>query len=465
MVIEFLISWALGFSLSKGADRALVEIRQWLLYDDLSIDLQREAKEWGTQLPHDLGADLEARSVLGPMFQIERTLEEYGDAQQRLAAKLQEPAVPSTEEWFNALIERWDEVRHSLSAAEAHPFFTQKNELAEEQLRDLAERFHRVCEQSEEHFRKTISDAVQKLEQKVDELFDAPWATQEDYFSKWMNDEDLFRHSWALVGRDEVRSALRHFVLEEQKQVAILPGRGGIGKSKLLQAFCTELLETRKAEEVRFVKDSSEIKEVHSEYLSDKEPLVIILDDAHRRDRKELLALLQITQQRNAEGLNTKLILSTRPYRTDTIASTTLRYGFDTIQIEKLEPLESLNLDDMRALARQALGAGYGGFADQLATMGEDSPLVVTVGGLLVRREQVDPRLLPEESEEFRAAVLQEFSDLFSRNISDHVEPYETESVMQVVAALSPIRPEDNEFIEEAASFLRMTPSRVRTVL
>lgn len=465
MGIELLVSWALGYALSKSADAAGNQLQQLLKDDPLIGELRQEAKEWADHLPDDLGEDLDARSVLGQMFQAEQAPDEYGDAQQRLSATLRQPEVPSTDEWFDALIERWDEVRHSLSVAEAHPFFTEDKELAEEQLHDLAERLHRVCQQSDEHFRNTITSAIKELENKVDQLLNLPWATPEDYFSNLLDDASLFRHSWEFVGREEVRDVLRSFALEEKGRVAILPGRGGIGKSKLLHAFSQEVLDSSEAPEIRFVKESAEVKETHGASLPKEGSLIIVLDDAHRRDQNELLALLQIVQQRNAQGLDTKLILSTRPYRTDTIHSTVLRNGFDSERIECLDPLESLSRDEMRELAREALGPGYEGLDDQLATVGEDSPLVVTVGGLLVSQERIDPRLLSEESEEFRSIVLERFQDLFSRSISDRVEPQETEGVLRLVAALSPVRPADNQFIEKAASYLDMTPGRFRTVL
>lgn len=465
MIAEFLIPWALGYALSKGTDRISDNLDHLLRDGSLVIELREEVEDWTEQLPDELGTNLDSRSVLGQMFQAEKGSDNYGEAQQRLADTLRQTKVPPVDEWFEALFERWDDVRHGLSAAEAHLFFTQSKEPAEDQLRDLASRLHHVCQQSGEHFQNTITFTIKEIEGKVEQLYDTPWVTPGEYFSNWMTDARLFRHSWTLVGRHEVCDTLESFASEREKLVAILPGRGGVGKSKLLQAFSRKLLETEESTEIRFVSESTEVSETYSESLPEGKPLVIVLDDAHRRSRKERIALLQIVQKKNAEGIATKLILSSRPYKVDTIRSEILRYGFDSTQVEKLERLESLRLNETRKLARQALGPEYNAVVDQLASVGEDSPLVVTVGGLLIKQKRVDPRLLAEESEDFRSIVLEAFRDLFSRNISDRVEPFEIEGVLHLVAALAPVRPADDQFIEEASSFLEMRPARFRTVL
>jgi hypothetical protein len=67
-----------------------------------------------------------------------------------------------------------------------------------------------------------------------------PFVSSEDFFHSWLDANRLFNHTWKLEGRDDELESLHTFVTSSEKQVAILPGRGGIGKTKLLYLIsCT----------------------------------------------------------------------------------------------------------------------------------------------------------------------------------------------------------------------------------
>ena len=58
-----------------------------------------------------------------------------------------------------------------------------------------------------------------------------------DFFQSFLNASALFNHAWDLVGRSGHLREAHEFVESSQQKVALVAGRGGIGKSKFLHAF------------------------------------------------------------------------------------------------------------------------------------------------------------------------------------------------------------------------------------
>jgi|ERR1035441_7307676 hypothetical protein len=80
-----------------------------------------------------------------------------------------------------------------------------------------------------------------------------PWKL---FFARWLDQDRLFNHNWQLVGRSELVSSLDRFCGDEHKRVALLVGRGGIGKSKLLHAFAEQFSAKRPKRLLRFVEEN-----------------------------------------------------------------------------------------------------------------------------------------------------------------------------------------------------------------
>lgn len=98
-------------------------------------------------------------------------------------------------------------------------------------------------------------------------------------------------------------------------------------------------------------------------------PCVIVVDDAHQRER-DLSVLLALVRQHPT----IKLILSSRPYAADYL-QVLIRPGIDSRQLKRLDELRELSREDVKALARQALGSEYVRFGDRLASVTKDCPL------------------------------------------------------------------------------------------
>jgi len=182
---------------------------------------------------------------------------------------------------------------------------------------------------------------------------------------------------------------------------------------------------------------------------------VIVVDDAHRRD--DLSTLLALARQR---ALRTKLILACRPHAVDRIRSIVIQSRFDLRELIVADELKELSKTDVTELARQSLSPERQHFAEQLAAATWDCPLITVIAGRLLSEKSLDPRLL-ERNEEFRDAVLSKFYEEIVGNIGDALEPILCQSLLRVIAALSPLNTADETILETLAKFLGIDGSSV----
>ncbi len=314
-----------------------------------------------------------------------------------------------------------------------------------------------------------ISRKVRKLElhsaaRLVEAHFGASWrkaflglhglssfVTPNAFFNRFLKASALFNHAWDLVGRSDHLRQAHEFVESQQKKVAILLGRGGIGKSKILHAFFETFDNEHEGMSLWFAAEEVVLTYDGADYLP-FEPCVIIVDDAHRRG--DLPALVSLSQQQSHV---TKLFLSCRPHGIDHLKSQLIRGGFDVQEIVVLPDVKELSREDTIELGRQALGPEFAGLAVQLAAATWDCPLVTVVGGKLLARKAIVPELL-ERDEEFRDTVLAFFQDILVGDIGDRIDTKLCKSLLALIAAIQPVRL-DNEFIlDSVAKFLKIDP-------
>jgi hypothetical protein len=103
----------------------------------------------------------------------------------------------------------------------------------------------------------------------------------EEFFGPLENPARLFHHCWAMVGRADLLGRLDAFAGSATKRVAVLSGRGGIGKSKLLHAFARSE-NTEAGHAVRFLAEGMPVTPDSFDDLP-LAPCVVVVDDAHRR--------------------------------------------------------------------------------------------------------------------------------------------------------------------------------------
>jgi hypothetical protein len=270
-----------------------------------------------------------------------------------------------------------------------------------------------------------------------------------DFFHPILNPENLFNHHWKPVGekRAEFIKELHEFVESEQQRIAILTGRGGIGKTKLLHAFSEEFDNRHQKFVLRFLMEGVRITSESLDELP-TQPCVVVIDDAHRCD--DLSVLLAFAQQ---HPQRIKLILSSRPQGVDYLRSILTQAGFDSREVRAFDSLKGLSRYEVKELARQALGNTYALYADRLAAITRDCPLVTVVGGQLLAQNQVEPQLL-ERDEDFQNSVLTKFQDVLIGQVSDHIDPQLCRQLLKLIAATAPIQPDTEQFKQLAAEFL-----------
>lgn len=245
-----------------------------------------------------------------------------------------------------------------------------------------------------------------------------------------------------LLGRDKQIRELNEFAADASKCVCILSGRGGIGKSKILHDWAQV-----NSTEVVFLKDEPLWHEDSAKEI----PLTcrtLIVDDAHRQATfGKVLQILQDT----ARERNLKLIVSTRPGSAALLAQQVSRQ-VDTSQITQLPELQELSQDESRALASQVLGEEFRAFANQLAEIGSNSPLVIVAGGRLIASRRINPSTLTT-LQEFRTTIFNRLLDEMDiRGPKFAVDP--PRPVLNLIATLGPVDVENRQFQESAQALL-----------
>ena len=271
-----------------------------------------------------------------------------------------------------------------------------------------------------------------------------------DFFHKLSNSSALFNHTWELVGRSDHLRQVHEFVESQEQKVAILSGRGGIGKSKILHAFAETFDSEQSDLALWFAAEGVHLTSDGADDLP-FEPCVVVVDDAHRRD--DLPALLALSRQRT--DVVTKLFLSCRPQGIDHLKSQITQGGFDVREVVELTDVKELSLDEITDLGRQALGPEFAGLAERLAGATRDCPLVTVVGGQLLAEKAIDPELL-ERDEEFRDAVLVRFRDILVGEFGEGIDTKLCKSLLNMIAAVQPIRLDNDQTLNCQAEFLKI---------
>ena len=310
-----------------------------------------------------------------------------------------------------------------------------------------------------------ISRKVRELKMQlgarlVEAHFGAPWrkaflglqglssfVTPTEFFYPFQNASALFNHAWELVGRSEHLRQAHEFVESRQQKVAILSGRGGIGKSKILHALAETFDKEHKGMALWFAAEGVPLPHDGADNLP-FEPCVIVVDDAHRRG--DLPALLALSRQRPHV---IKLFFSCRPQSIDYLKSQLTQGGFHDQEVVNLPDVKELSREEVIELGRQALGPEFAGLAEQLAAATWDCPLVTVVGGQLLAKRAIAPELL-ERDEEFRDTVLVRFRDILVGKVGDRIDPTLCRSLLDLIAAVQPIRLDNEQTLDVEAEFL-----------
>ncbi len=236
---------------------------------------------------------------------------------------------------------------------------------------------------------------------------------------------DLLRHDLPLVGRTEHLRQLREFV-QSDSAIALIAGRGGIGKSRLL----AQLPAIAGAYEVRF----ATLVELTSDSNSDLplEPTIIVVDDAH--EREDVDVVLEIVKQR---PIATKIVLSTRLHAVDQIRSRLSLAGFGLDDILEITPLDELKLEETKELIGEVIGAGHDNLVSVLAGRASDSPVLAVVASRLLRSRGLNPSALAND-EDIRFVVFERFREEMLARVVD-LDQQLARDLVTLIAAAGPL--------------------------
>jgi hypothetical protein len=176
-----------------------------------------------------------------------------------------------------------------------------------------------------------------------------------------------------------------------------------------------------------------------------------VIDDAHRYAQLE--TALTLLREERYSG-KTKFILTARPSAKQLIDAT-LAHSADESEINDLGRIEPLRAQDARSLAEQALGPANMIHVDRLVNASSKTPIVIVVGGRLIRDKQLDPGLFATD-EAFQRAVLDRFYEEVTKILPAPTEPWR--DLLTLVSAIGPIRAADPQFRQSATEFLEFQP-------
>ncbi len=260
----------------------------------------------------------------------------------------------------------------------------------------------------------------------------------------------LFDYNQTLRGRQNRLAELDAFLNNPVQRIAVLPGRGGIGKTKLLRDWSRAVSDWK----VLWVSQHG----VWHEGTAGEIPAidtVVVADDAHHYEN--LSKLISLVGSRPGEP-RLKLVIATRPSGNAYLDELLSRLA-DYSAVVRFRTLRPLTQTATVEIAKEVLGPQFEHFANRLAEVSKDTPLITVVGGKLLARGQVSPDLLVNDRD-FQYAVFAAFREELTRALPSGGR--QCNELLEVIAAVQPINDQQDEFVPRAAVFLSLRPDQVR---
>ena len=259
----------------------------------------------------------------------------------------------------------------------------------------------------------------------------------------------LFDFDQTLRGRRTRVAELDAFLNDSVQKIAVLPGRGGIGKTKLMRAWS----ERKDGWQILW---ASQHGVWHEGSINEIPPTntLLIVDDAHLYD--DLGKIISVVSSRTGTG-QLKLLIGTRPSGVAPIDSILTRLA-NSASVVRFKKLSIISLPATVELAKEVLGPNHEGQAEKLAEVSKDTPLITVVGGKLIARGEITPDLLVNH-EDFRAEVFNKFLEERTGELPSSGRPNSV--LLGLVAALQPVDPDKEDFVAKAAVFLSLRPDQI----
>lgn len=259
----------------------------------------------------------------------------------------------------------------------------------------------------------------------------------------------LFDFDQTLRGRKRRLEELTAFANDRDARIAVLSGRGGVGKTKLLIDWAHELEGWRQLWVNPYGKWSPE-----SAAEVPQQDTILIVDDAHQySDLEQLIAYVANAPR----GAQRKLLIATRPSGHSYVDEVLAREADESF-VRRFKPLQQPGPNAILEIAEEVLGADYAQHAESLSRVSADTPLITVVGGRLIARRQIGPELLANDAD-FRNAVFAKFAADCEGDLP--AGGGTRQELLQLVSAVQPVLEQDNHFADRAAAFLSVRPDHV----
>lgn len=292
---------------------------------------------------------------------------------------------------------------------------------------------------------REIKELQQHLPVERAETFYSP-STSPEYTSR---NSPLFDFDQMLRGRRTRVGELDAFLNDPLLKFAILPGRGGIGKTKLMRAWS----EAKAGWQILWASQHGMWHEGSINEIPATNTLLIV-DDAHLYDDLDKI-VSAVSAMVGARRL--KLLIGTRPSGVTPIDGILSRLANSTT-IARFKKLSKISLRATAELAQEVLGPDHQDQAARLAEVSKDTPLITVVGGKLIARGEIVPDLLVNH-EKFRSEVFDKFLEERTGELPSSGK--EKSVLLSLIAALQPIDPDKDDFIAKASVFLSLRPDQV----
>ncbi|MFE2381101.1 P-loop NTPase [Streptomyces misionensis] len=257
-----------------------------------------------------------------------------------------------------------------------------------------------------------------------------PWMKPDD-FLRQVNKSSVYTHRWRLVGRTQTMDSLVPFARNEQGRVALLVGRGGAGKTKIVTALCETLRDTEPAVEVRVLGPDATIGPGAFRELPSTGKLLVIVDDAH----DDTLPLEKVVSGVHSVNASANVLLCLRPYGVAHARRALARSGLHLSEATVAE-IGDLDFDDALSLASEILAEAVRLHAPRLAAAARDCPLLIVTGAALINSGALDPQRF-EGDEQLHLELTDRLAEALTANPASGQVPQE---LLSALAAFQPVR-------------------------
>ena len=318
---------------------------------------------------------------------------------------------------------------------------TEEELLAASRFRDWIDRVDATLARHD----REIKELQQHLPVERAKTFYEP-KTSAEYTSR---NSPLFDFDQLLRGRRTRVAELDAFLNDPVQKIAVLPGRGGIGKTKLMRAWS----EKKDGWQILW---ASQHGVWHEGSVNEIPPTntLLIVDDAHLYD--DLGKIVSVVSSRTGAG-QLKLLIGARPSGVAPIDGILTRLA-NSASVVRFKKLSIISLRATIELAQEVLGPKHESQAERLAEVSKDTPLITVVGGKLIARGEITPDLLLNH-EDFRSEVFNKFLEERTGELPSSGLPNSV--LLALVAALQPVDPDKDDFVAKAAVFLSLRPDQI----